>query len=555
MNRPNIIENISFIPTQTIEMFNYKILPNSIKEYYSKLKNYSFIRDEKGFYDLKTLLIKNKENKDNFIYRHDIRDILEIKNNYVITGIKDEDLKDDRILYINFKKNNWIEKLQESINNIVNKYREQKQNKINIKFYILMKDKNNIFINNKGELYNYEDFKQRISDNDYIYEPYLPLNFDITPKIEIVSLFKEIYNVLNNKSLLDYKNEYNNYNKIMFLYNYDKLEDDIDDSLKLNTTTIYNLKGCYFITKKTVYEKKNIYDSNIPIIGTLELLNKDTDLYRFKIISLKDVKLKKNVKKIDTIDIYIKKKWNFINYTYKIKGNVNYEDYNHIFLKEKGDIIEYDNKSLRSGILTSKKLYRDLNKELDVFFIPRFYNIESNKFKKLYSDKSDIALEGLQVFSDTTALTKYIDIIDIQKKDELNRDDIDKSINELIKIIMKNNNKFYIRNIKEAIKNDNIFYKYNIIYKNIENIENIFKGSTLYNIKNIKDEYKEYFNPTILQNIKLKNIDYIVFIKLELFKKNTNVKLDCKYTLKNIKKYLKKVILDGGCKTMKRTIK
>ena len=114
---------------------------------------------------------------------------------------------------------------------------------------------------------------------------------------------------------------------------------------------------------------------------------------------------------------------------------------------------------------------------------------------------------------------------------------------------MKNNNKFFIRNVKTTIKNEDIFYKYNIIYKNIENIDNIFKKTdinNIYQIKNINDNYKEYFNPTILQNIKLKNIKYLVFIKLQLFKKNVNKKLDCSYTLKQIKKYFKKVIFNGG---------
>lgn len=544
MDYVNNIENITFIPTQTIEMFNYKLLPNNIKEYYSTLKNYNFIRDEKGFYDLKTLLYKNKEKKDNFTYRHDIRDILDIKYNYIITGIKEKETSNgdsDRILNINFKKDNWPEKLLENIDNIINNINRQKQNKINLKFYILMNDKDNIFINNKGEFYKLEEFKKKILNKDYFFEDYIPLNFDISPKTEIVSLFKDLYNLLNNKFIVE---ESINYDKIMFLYNYDKLEDDVNFNIVANDTTIYNLKGCYFITNKLVNKNQNIYDSKIPMIGTLELLNKDKDLYRFKITSFKDIKTNKKI--IKTINIYIKKKWNMISYTYNIKDIEVYNEYeDYLFLKEKGDIIEYDNTSLRSGIITTKKLYRDYEKEIDVFYIPKFYNIEYKTFKKNYGDNF---IEGLKVFTDVNKITNYIDMNDLRKKKQ-NDEELQLSINELIKIIMKNNNKFFIRNVKTTIKNEDIFYKYNIIYKNIENIDNIFKKTdinNIYQIKNINDNYKEYFNPTILQNIKLKNIKYLVFIKLQLFKKNVNKKLDCTYTLKQIKKYFKKVILNGG---------
>ena len=560
INRVNKIERISFIPTQTIEMFNYNILPKDIKEYYEKMKTYSFIKNENGFYDLRNLLLYNKENKYNFIYNHDILEILDIKNNYIITGIKDTTLKNDRILYVDFKKDNWTEKLLYSINSIINKIYTSKEYRVNLKFYILMKDKDTIFINNKGQTYSYNTFKEKINNKEYKYEPYIPLNFDMTPTTEIVKLFKELYKLLNDKSLVEYNKEINNYNKVMILYNYEKLEDDIVDSLKINTRTIYTLKGCYFITNKIIDENDNIYDSTIPIIGTLEILNKEKELYRFKIISLKNIKVKKNIKILNTIDIYIKQKWNFITYTYKVKDLTSYKEYDTIFLTEKGNIELFDNISSRSGILTSKKLYRDYNKDIEYFYIPKFYNIEYNPFKKIYKDKGDISMEGLEIFSDLVKLTKYIDITDIKKKDTLNNSDIEQSISEFIKIIMKNNNNFYIRNIKnenikneniknENIKNENIFYKYSIIYNKIENIENIFKDTTksnIFNIINIKDNYKEYFNPTIIKNIKLKNIDYIVFVKLELFKKNINVKLDCNYTIKNIKKYFKKVILNGG---------
>lgn len=557
----NIVVKVTFIPTQTIEMFNYDIMPNNVKEYYKTLTNYDFISETNRqgitYHNLTTLLTKNKETKDNFLYKHHVPDILKIKNNYIISGLKDGrttlsqlyNSEVDKIIDVEFKKEIWSELLLEKINEIINEKRREKIN-IDLKFYILMKDENTIFINNKGETYSYELFKRNFTDSLYIYEPYIPLKFDTLPKREIVDLFKELYNILNSKKPFKYKKEIVDYHKIMFLYNYDKLEDEFD-TLKVNNTTIYSLKGCFFFTNEIIPEKlQEYYDVKIPIIGTLELINKNKNLYKFKITSLKDQTLNPDVNIIDSLLIYITKKWNFLSYVYKIKNKIDYTGDKTIELKDKGDIYEYDNTALRNGILSSKKLHRDYEKDLELFYIPKYYTIDNNKFKKLYNEPNS-TLEGIKIFSDINNLNTYINTIDLNKQqEELSDQNIKKSINELIKIIMKNNDIFYIRKINEEVKNKNYYYKYNILYKNIEKIDDIIKKpketTDIYKLKYIENKYKEYFNPTTLQNIKLKNVDYLVCIKLDLFKKNTNLKVDCKYTYKNIKKYFKRSILTGG---------
>ena len=88
-----------------------------------------------------------------------------------------------------------------------------------------------------------------------------------------------------------------------------------------------------------------------------------------------------------------------MSYVYKIKNKIDYTGDKTIELKDKGDIYEYDNTALRNGILSSKKLHRDYEKDLELFYIPKYYTIDNNKFKKLYNEPNS-TLEGIKIFSD-----------------------------------------------------------------------------------------------------------------------------------------------------------